>query len=287
MEKECRKSENYACPYCGAKLKAISNEPAVRCEKCGAAVLIDDFSEPAVSNRVPGNRSKQKERTQKQQETGSVWTLMLACSGLLVLLIAILVLLIVRSRKDMVAAENVPEPSPTIEIEEGDYFQDEYDFDDIGDDAIDPASFETNDNSGEEESIGSKVVDIALTRLGCPYVYGKKGSEKFDCSGLVYWAIHEENPELGERLYTNAAGQAKYCYDHGLIVERSDLQPGDLVFWVYKKCKGCHRWREIHHVAIYVGEGKVVEAAGDKGRVVIRKLWETKECPIIFYGRPY
>lgn len=136
-------------------------------------------------------------------------------------------------------------------------------------------------------SKGAEVVKAALTRLGCPYVWGAKGSTKFDCSGLAYWAIHEVDPVLGDHMYTNAAGQAKCCFDRGLTVGRSELQPGDLVFWVNKKCEGCHRWKEIHHVGIYIGEGKVVEAASGKGRVLIRDLWESKNYPILMFGRPY
>ena len=136
-------------------------------------------------------------------------------------------------------------------------------------------------------SKGAEVVKAALTRLGCPYLMGAKGSTKFDCSGLVYWSIKQVDPELGDRMYTNAAGQAKYCYEKGLTVGRSELEPGDLVFWVNKKCEGCHRWNEIHHVGIYIGDGKVVEAASGKGRVLIRDLWETKNYPILMFGRPY
>lgn len=134
---------------------------------------------------------------------------------------------------------------------------------------------------------GALVVKAALTRLGCPYVWGAKGSTKFDCSGLAYWAIHEVDPSLGDRMYTNAAGQAKYCYDRGLTVGRSELQPGDLVFWVNKKCEGCHRWKEVHHVGIYAGNGKVIEAASGKGRVLLRDLWESANYPILMFGRPY
>ena len=136
-------------------------------------------------------------------------------------------------------------------------------------------------------SKGADVVRAALTKLGCPYVWGAKGSTKFDCSGLAYWAIHEVDPKLGDHMYTNAAGQAKYCHDRGLLVAWSELEPGDLVFWVNKKCEGCHRWKEIHHVGIYVGDGKVVEASSSKGCVVVRDLWQTKNYPIIMFGRPY
>jgi len=136
-------------------------------------------------------------------------------------------------------------------------------------------------------SKGAEVVKAALSKLGAPYVWGAKGSNKFDCSGLAYWAIKQVDPVLGDKMYTNAAGQARYCYGLGRTVARSELQPGDLVFWVNLKCEGCHRWNEIHHVGIYIGDGKVCEASSGHGRVIVRDLWESKNYPIYMFGRPY
>ena len=136
-------------------------------------------------------------------------------------------------------------------------------------------------------SKGAEVVKAALSKLGAPYVWGAKGENKFDCSGLAYWAIKQVDPALGDKMYTNAAGQARYCYGLGRTVARSELQPGDLVFWVNLKCEGCHRWKEIHHVGIYIGDGKVCEASSGHGRVIVRDLWESKNYPIYMFGRPY
>lgn len=136
-------------------------------------------------------------------------------------------------------------------------------------------------------SKGAEVVKAALSKLGAPYVWGAKGANKFDCSGLAYWAIKQVDPVLGDKMYTNAAGQARYCYGLGKTVARSELQPGDLVFWVNLKCEGCHRWKEIHHVGIYIGDGKVCEASSGHGRVIVRDLWESKNYPIYMFGRPY
>ena len=136
-------------------------------------------------------------------------------------------------------------------------------------------------------SKGAEVVKAALSKLGAPYVWGAKGANKFDCSGLAYWAIKQVDPALGDKMYTNAAGQARYCFGLGRTVARSELQPGDLVFWVNLKCEGCHRWKEIHHVGIYIGDGKVCEASSGHGRVIVRDLWESKNYPIYMFGRPY
>lgn len=134
---------------------------------------------------------------------------------------------------------------------------------------------------------GAEVVKVALTKLGSPYVMGAKGDRKFDCSGLAYWAINEVDPELGSIMYTNAAGQAKWCIENGKAVGRSELQPGDLIFWQNLSCPGCGRWNEIHHVGIYVGDGKAIEASSSRGRVVIRDLWESASYPLYAFARPY
>jgi len=134
---------------------------------------------------------------------------------------------------------------------------------------------------------GAEVVKAALTKVGAPYVMGAKGDQKFDCSGLVYWAIYQVDPDLGFTMYTNAAGQAKWCIENGKAVGRSELQPGDLVFWQNLSCPGCGRWNEIHHVGIYVGDGKAIEASSSRGRVVIRDLWESASYPLYAFARPY
>lgn len=132
---------------------------------------------------------------------------------------------------------------------------------------------------------GTEVVKAALTKVGAPYVMGAKGPNKFDCSGLAYWAINQVDPELGSIMYTNAAGQAKWCIQNGKAVGQSELQPGDLVFWQNLSCPGCGRWNEIHHVGIYIGDGKVVEASSSKGRVVVRDLWSSASYPIYAFAR--
>lgn len=134
---------------------------------------------------------------------------------------------------------------------------------------------------------GAEVVKVAVTQLGAPYVWGAKGPSKFDCSGFVYWSINQVDADLGASMYTNAAGQAKWCYTHERVVGRSELQPGDLVFWQNLSCPGCSRWNEVHHTGLYIGDGKVIEASSSKGRVVIRDLWESPSYPIFMFGRPY
>jgi peptidoglycan DL-endopeptidase CwlO len=83
---------------------------------------------------------------------------------------------------------------------------------------------------------------IALKYLGIPYQWGGASpATGFDCSGLVMYVY----AQLGVSLPHQAAAQ----YGYGVAVPRSELQPGDLVFY-----------DGLSHVAIYIGNGEVVHA---------------------------
>ena len=132
---------------------------------------------------------------------------------------------------------------------------------------------------------GSAIVQAALTKAGCKYVWGAKGPNQFDCSGFVCWCLREAGVSCANSMCTSAAGQAQYCYNQGWVISQSDLQPGDLVFWQNAACTKGDRWNEIHHTGIYIGEGKVIEASSSKGCVVIRNLWSSVSYPLVLCGR--
>ena len=132
---------------------------------------------------------------------------------------------------------------------------------------------------------GSAIVQAALTKVGCKYVWGAKGPNQFDCSGFVYWCLKEAGVPSANSMCTTAAGQAQYCYNRGWVISQSDLQPGDLVFWQNATCTKGDRWNEIHHAGIYIGEGKVIEASSSKGCVVVRNLWSSQSYMLILCGR--
>lgn len=123
---------------------------------------------------------------------------------------------------------------------------------------------------------GSAIVQAALTKVGCKYVWGAKGPNQFDSSGFIYWCLREAGVPSANSMCTTAAGQAQYCYNRGWVISQSDLQPGDLVFWQNATCTKGDRWNEIHHAGIYIGEGKVIEGSLSKGCVVIRMMWSTE-----------
>ena len=101
----------------------------------------------------------------------------------------------------------------------------------------------------------SGVVSIALQYLGVPYVWGGASPSGFDCSGLTMYAY----AKVGVYLPHNAAMQ----YGMGTPVARSQLAPGDLVFF-----------NGLSHVGIYIGKGTFVHSPHSGDVVKISSLHE-------------
>ena len=116
------------------------------------------------------------------------------------------------------------------------------------------------DNSGSSggpvsaSGKGAQAVEIAMKYLGVPYVWGDSTPSGFDCSGLVMYVYGK----LGVSLPHHAADQ----YGYGTHVSRSQLEPGDLVFF----------GDPIHHVGIYVGNGDMINAPHTGAVVRIQPL---------------
>jgi peptidoglycan DL-endopeptidase CwlO len=96
--------------------------------------------------------------------------------------------------------------------------------------------------TGPASGRAAVAVRTAYAQLGDPYVYGASGPNAFDCSGLTSFAWRA----AGVSLPHSSSAQ----YGSGRHVSRSDLQPGDLVFF----------YSPISHVGIYIGGGKMIDA---------------------------
>ena len=88
----------------------------------------------------------------------------------------------------------------------------------------------------------------AESRLGMPYVWGANGPTSFDCSGLVQWSL----AQAGVVMPRVAADQALT----GPAVPLSQLAPGDLLFYHTDPTAPGY----ISHVAIYLGDGEMIQA---------------------------
>ena len=92
------------------------------------------------------------------------------------------------------------------------------------------------------------MLAAAESRLGLPYVWGGAGPGVFDCSGLVQWSF----AQAGVVMPRVAADQART----GPAVPVSRLAPGDLLFYHTDPTAPDY----ISHVAIYLGDGKMIQA---------------------------
>lgn len=135
---------------------------------------------------------------------------------------------------------------------------------------------------------GGDIVRAALTRIGDPYSKELRGSGSYvDCSYLVRWAYNQ----TGVTSYkaATAAEQVRYCVNNDMIISKERLKPGDAIFWRKNSCD-CGRYKEIHHVAIYIGNGKIIEASSSRGCVVINDLWGEdggSKWQVLYYARPF
>lgn len=147
--------------------------------------------------------------------------------------------------------------------------------------SISPEQYQAIVDAISDEN-GKKVVAFALSKVGYPYSQAYRDSgDYYDCSSLAYYAWRSAGVSIMYEGSNTAASEGKLCYDNNLLVNYDEMQPGDLIFYSYER-NG--RFMNISHVAIYVGNGKVVEAANTRLGVVYRPV--QGRSSIVFIGRP-
>lgn len=112
---------------------------------------------------------------------------------------------------------------------------------------------ESRESKGEKSGVsGEEIIAAACEFLGQPYYYGGTrpydGSygSGFDCSGLVQYVYAKYGIVTGRTTYN------QIDHPNGTNVKRSELQPGDLIFF--------GSWDDPHHVGLYVGDNKYIHA---------------------------
>ncbi|MDK8878349.1 C40 family peptidase [Corynebacterium sp. MSK008] len=105
-----------------------------------------------------------------------------------------------------------------------------------------------------QPSTGERIVSIAQSKIGSPYVYGAAGPNAFDCSGFTSWVY----AQAGKSIPRTSQAQASA----GQQVALSDIQPGDIVAY----------YGGASHVAIYAGNGQIIDALNSGSPVSYRDL---------------
>ncbi|UEL49849.1 C40 family peptidase [Terrisporobacter hibernicus] len=91
-----------------------------------------------------------------------------------------------------------------------------------------------------------KVINMVKSKLGCKYVWGAQGPNRFDCSGLMWYCFKNA---AGKNLPRTSKEQSKV----GTKISRSNLQAGDMVFF------NTHG-SGVSHVGLYIGDGYMIHA---------------------------
>ncbi|HZI96466.1 MAG TPA: C40 family peptidase, partial [Actinomycetales bacterium] len=105
-----------------------------------------------------------------------------------------------------------------------------------------------------------RAVQAAGQVLGVPYQWGAVGPGSFDCSGLTSWAYRQAGVSIPR------TSRAQYAALP--TVPLAQLAPGDLVFWAHGSDPS-----SIHHVGLYIGEGRMVHAPRTGDVVRVAALW--------------
>ena len=102
------------------------------------------------------------------------------------------------------------------------------------------------------------IVNTAMKYVGYRYRFGGSSPSGFDCSGFVYYVVNRAGGSVGRTI--------PYQINSGTRISRSDLQPGDLLFFsnTYK--------RGLSHAGIYIGNGKFIHAQNERTGVLVSSL---------------
>lgn len=141
--------------------------------------------------------------------------------------------------------------------------------------ASDFSTSATSEDSTTSAKI-KQVISIAEKQYGKSYVYGAKGPNSFDCSGLVYYAFKNGAGITLPRTAEKMGYSSSYTKISGI----SDLKKGDLVFFDTSSDSDL-----CDHVGIYLGDGYFVHASSAAGKVVKSSLESGYYNRVFSWGR--
>ena len=117
-----------------------------------------------------------------------------------------------------------------------------------------PVQQSTGGGGATVSGSAGRLISVASSKIGCPYVWGSKGPNSFDCSGFVYWCLNQSG--VGISYMSSAGWRSPGRFKR---VSYGELQAGDIIV-------------VSGHVGIATGGGGVIDASSSNGRVVNRSL---------------
>lgn len=114
-----------------------------------------------------------------------------------------------------------------------------------------------------KSSAAATAVRFALDQLGKRYRWGAEGPGAYDCSGLTMMAYRSAGVRIPR--------VSRWQYEVGQRVPVRQLVAGDLVFYARNPA----RPSTIHHVGMYLGAGRMVEAANRSAPIRIASIWRS------------
>ncbi|MGI6722020.1 MAG: NlpC/P60 family protein [Anaerovoracaceae bacterium] len=120
----------------------------------------------------------------------------------------------------------------------------------------------------------AKVIRKGRTKLGCRYVWGAEGPNRFDCSGFTWWTLRHAGVSGVRIKRTSAQGMYNRYKKYSIGRNLNNAQPGDMLLFG----RGRSRYR-IFHVGLYYGSGKYIHANGT--RVTISRVPRSQLVSII------
>lgn len=187
--------------------------------------------------------------------------LLVVCLSFVVASIPIITVGCIAAQSD--SGDNTYDPSSPNAFTGGDGKE----FSSLSSDKIDTIIKKVYKNYPEMDSKHEKALRYALSKVGCPYnqaYHSRCDVDIFDCSSLTYRSYKEIGVNISYHGASSAAEEARGLIADGKSVS-GDYEPGDLIFWG-GSANG--RYLGIYHTAIYIGNGKMVEARGTKWGVV-------------------
>jgi cell wall-associated NlpC family hydrolase len=117
----------------------------------------------------------------------------------------------------------------------------------------------SNPGFGKDSSKTGKILSLAKSFVGTPYVWGGMTPQGFDCSGFLQYIFGKVGVKIPRLSYQQAT--------YGTLVGLNSLKPGDIIGWDVSA-----RNNGADHVGLYLGGGMIAEAPRPGVPLRIRKL---------------